>query len=43
MGTDDNEAIQHQHVEFVIPEWAAKQLGDALISGSVGVMREFDI
>jgi hypothetical protein len=41
IGTDDNNAIQQ--VEFVLPEQAANYLGEALISGSVGVMREFDL
>jgi hypothetical protein len=32
-----------QHIEIVLPECAANHLGEALISGSVGVMREFDL
>jgi hypothetical protein len=41
VGTDDNTAMQQ--VDLVIPERTANQLGDALISGSVGIMREFDL
>jgi hypothetical protein len=40
-GADDNSAIQQ--IEFVLSERAANHLGKALISGSVGVMREFDL
>jgi hypothetical protein len=32
-----------RQVEFVLSEWAAHQLGRALTSGSVGIMREFDL
>jgi hypothetical protein len=32
-----------RHIEFVLSERAAHELGQALISGSVGVMREFDL
>jgi hypothetical protein len=32
-----------RQVEFVLPERAANQLGEALMSGSHGVMREFDL
>jgi hypothetical protein len=37
---DDNTM---QQVDLVIPERAANQLGDALICGSVGILREFDL
>ena len=30
-------------VELVLPEGVANHLGEALISGSVGIMREFDV
>jgi hypothetical protein len=40
-GADDNNAIQQ--IDFVLSERAASDLGNALISGSVGVMREFDL
>ena len=30
-------------VELVLPECLANHLGDALIAGSVGIMREFDV
>jgi hypothetical protein len=32
-----------QQVEFVLSEKAARQLGEALTSGSVGVMQEFHL
>ena len=32
-----------QSIELVLPECAASRLGEALISGSVGIMREFDL
>jgi hypothetical protein len=32
-----------RQVEFVLSEKAARQLGEALSSGSVGVMQEFDL
>lgn len=32
-----------RQVEFVLSERAANLLGEALISGSVGVIREFDL
>jgi hypothetical protein len=32
-----------QHIELVLQEGAARELGEALISGSVGIMREFDL
>jgi hypothetical protein len=32
-----------QQIEFVLSEEAARHLGDALISGSLGVMRKFDL
>jgi hypothetical protein len=38
---DDGDAAQE--IELVLPECAACRLGEALISGSVGVMREFDL
>jgi len=39
--SDDAEAAQQ--IELVLPECAANHFGEALISGSVGVMREFDL
>jgi hypothetical protein len=41
VGADDNTTMQQ--VDLVIPERAANQLGEALISGSAGIMREFDL
>jgi hypothetical protein len=41
IAADDKNAVQQ--IELVLPELAANQLGEALISGSVGVMREFDL
>jgi hypothetical protein len=32
-----------RQIEFVLSEQAASRLGDALISGSVGVMRELNL
>jgi hypothetical protein len=32
-----------QQVEFVLSERAANRLGAALMSGSLGIMREFDL
>jgi hypothetical protein len=32
-----------QQIELVLPECAANHLGEALISGSFGVMQEFDL
>ena len=37
---DTNRQIQ---IDLVIPEKAANTLGDALISGSIGVMREVSL
>ena len=39
----DSEDITDRQVEFVFSERAAQRLGEALLSGSVGVMREFDL
>jgi hypothetical protein len=38
---DATEAIQQ--IELVIPERAANYIGDALVSGSIGIMRKFDL
>ena len=35
--------ITDRQVEFVFSERAAQRLGEALLSGSGGVMREFDL
>jgi hypothetical protein len=32
-----------RQVEFVFSEHAAQRLGEALASGSIGIMREFDL
>jgi hypothetical protein len=32
-----------RQVEFVFSERAAQRLGEALTSGSIGIMREFDL
>jgi len=37
------DAVDGEQVELVLSETSAYQLGEALISGSVGVMREFDM
>jgi hypothetical protein len=39
-GDDDS---TNRRVEFVLSEQVAHRLGEALISGSVGIMREFDV
>jgi hypothetical protein len=39
---DDHDNSVRQ-LEFVLPEQAALRLGEALISGSVGIMREFSL
>jgi hypothetical protein len=36
-------AATSRQVEFVFSERAAQRLGEALASGSVGIMREFDL
>ena len=36
-------AAGSRQLEFVLSERAANQLGEALISGSVGLMREFNL
>ena len=38
---DDDDTTRH--IEFVLSERAAHTLGQALISGSVGVVREFNL
>jgi hypothetical protein len=35
--------ITNRQIEFVFSARAAQQVGEALLSGSVGVMREFDL
>jgi hypothetical protein len=41
ISADDKNAVQQ--VELVLPELAANHLGEALMSGSLGVRREFDL
>jgi hypothetical protein len=38
----DADEMTSRQVEFVLSETAAHRLGEALTSGSVGVMRQFD-